>query len=40
MVNIASIECVKLNCPKISMNHLIEAKEIISMGRARKNITN
>merc|ERR1712130_80064 len=38
MVNLASIECVKEGKDKVSQNHLIEAKEIISMGRARKTL--
>ena len=38
MVNLASIECVKQGLQKISMKHLIEAKEIISMGRARRSL--
>jgi len=35
MVNLASIECVKEGKSKVSQAHLIEAKEVISMGRAR-----
>jgi len=35
MVNLASIECVKEGKNQVSQAHLIEAKEVISMGRAR-----
>ena len=35
MVNLASIECVKEGKNAVSQAHLIEAKEVISMGRAR-----
>merc|ERR1719242_1956617 len=35
MVNLASIECVKEGKDQVSQAHLIEAKEVISMGRAR-----
>lgn len=35
MVNLASIECVKEGKDKVTQKHLIEAKEVISMGRAR-----
>eukprot|EP01083_Nonionella_stella_P261343 889949_1 len=38
MVNLASIECVKEGKTKVSQNHLIEAKEVISMGRARRTL--
>eukprot|EP00485_Elphidium_margaritaceum_P000270 CAMPEP_0202697550 /NCGR_PEP_ID=MMETSP1385-20130828/10896_1 /ASSEMBLY_ACC=CAM_ASM_000861 /TAXON_ID=933848 /ORGANISM="Elphidium margaritaceum" /LENGTH=755 /DNA_ID=CAMNT_0049354047 /DNA_START=274 /DNA_END=2541 /DNA_ORIENTATION=- len=38
MVNLASIECVKAGANKVSQKHLIEAKEVISMGRARTNL--
>jgi len=35
MVNLASIECVKEGKSAVSHLHLVEAKEVISMGRAR-----
>merc|ERR1712013_373164 len=35
MVNLASIECVKAGESAVSHLHLVEAKEVISMGRAR-----
>eukprot|EP01083_Nonionella_stella_P311504 1111037_1 len=38
MVNLASIECVKEGKGKVSHAHLIEAKEVISMGRARRTL--
>jgi len=38
MVNLASIEAVKYNEDKVSMKHVIEAKETISMGRARRSL--
>lgn len=38
MVNLASIECVKEGGDRVSMAHLIEAKEVISMGRARSTL--
>jgi len=38
MVNLASIEAVKHGENKVSMKHLIEAKEMISMGRARRSL--
>eukprot|EP01084_Bolivina_argentea_P061189 111833_1 len=38
MVNLASIECVKEGKNRVSQKHLIEAKEIISMGRARTSL--
>lgn len=38
MVNLASIEAVKEGLKEVSMAHLIEAKEVISMGRARRSL--